>query len=425
MGNFLVGAATSAHQVEGYNTNADCWIMENAPGTMWKEPSGAGVDHYNRFREDIDYLADEGLNTYRFTIEWARVQPEEGKFEESAFKHYQEVIEHCIEKGVVPIVTLHHFSTPAWVIKKGGWKSETTVIDFAAYCRAVMQRLGEKLTYVCTINEANMGLQMMKVMQQYAEAAQREGADNSIQIGMNMEEMMKNMEVYQKAVSEVFGRPDINTFLDQRSAEEEVLVMKAHEAARKAIKEVRPNIKVGMTLSLFDYQVNPGGEELAEKFWQEDFGIYFPYMQEDDFIGVQNYTRKIIGPEGPVVPENARLTEAGYEFYPQAVANVVRRVNSVWGKEIIVTENGVSTSDDANRIEFISTALEGIGKCVRDGIPVIGYCYWSLLDNFEWQLGYGQKYGLISVDRATMERTVKPSLHTLGEAYGRMNKVKM
>ena len=186
MGNFLVGAATSAHQVEGYNTNADCWIMENAPGTMWKEPSGAGVDHYNRFREDIDYLADEGLNTYRFTIEWARVQPEEGKFEEGAFKHYQEVIEYCIEKGVVPIVTLHHFSTPAWVIKKGGWKSETTVIDFAAYCRAVMQRLGEKLTYVCTINEANMGLQMMKVMQQYAEAAQREGADNSIQIGMNI-----------------------------------------------------------------------------------------------------------------------------------------------------------------------------------------------------------------------------------------------
>ncbi|MDE7203235.1 MAG: family 1 glycosylhydrolase [Lachnospiraceae bacterium] len=415
MNHFLIGAATSAHQVEGNNVNADCWIMENAPGTMWKEPSGAGVDHYNRFREDIDYLAAEGLNAYRFTIEWARIQPEEGMFDESAFLHYQDVIEYCIKKGITPIVTLHHFSTPAWVIKKGGWKSEAIITYFADYCRAVIKRLGDKLKYICTINEANMGLQMMKIAQQYADNTQAGEADNSIQIGMNMKEIMKNMEIYQKAVSETFGRADINSFLDMRTAEEEILVMRAHEAARKAIKEEKPELKVGVTLSLFDYQVKSGGEELAEKFWQEDFGIYFPYMQEDDFIGVQNYTRKIIGPEGPVVPENARLTEAGYEFYPQAVANVVRRVASLWQKEIIVTENGISTSDDKNRAEFISIALQGIRECIQDGIPIIGYCHWSLLDNFEWQMGYGQKFGLISVDRTTMERTVKPSLHVLGK----------
>ncbi|MDE6052925.1 MAG: family 1 glycosylhydrolase, partial [Lachnospiraceae bacterium] len=157
MNHFLIGAATSAHQVEGNNVNADCWIMENAPGTMWKEPSGAGVDHYNRFREDIDYLAAEGLNAYRFTIEWARIQPEEGMFDESAFLHYQDVIEYCIKKGITPIVTLHHFSTPAWVIKKGGWKSEAIITYFADYCRAVIKRLGDKLKYICTINEANMG----------------------------------------------------------------------------------------------------------------------------------------------------------------------------------------------------------------------------------------------------------------------------
>ena len=153
---------------------------------------------------------------------------------------------------------------------------------------------------------------------------------------------------------------------------------------------------------------------------EEDFLHYLPYIQGDDFLGVQNYTRKIYGPNGIVRPENARLTEMGYEFYPEALAGVIRYVSRYWTKPIIVTENGISTSNDKDRIEFIERALKGLHQCIEDGINVIGYMHWSLLDNFEWQLGYSQKFGLIAVDRKTQTRYPKESLTFLGniKKYG-------
>ena len=393
---FLLGAATAAHQVEGNNRNSDYWAMENVPQSSFKEPSGASVDHYNRYKEDIDLLAGAGLNAYRFSIEWARIQPTPDSFDDKEIKHYRQVLEHCHAKGVEPVVTLHHFSSPKWIVDAGGWEDERTADAFAVYCRYVVERLGHLMHYVCTINEANMGLQLAKLIRDMMKQM------GDVQVGMNME-ALKNRP------AQPFH------FLSGRTPEGDMVVIHAHEKARAAIRAVCPELKIGMTFSLHDFQVQPGGEDLARAEQEEEFLHYLPHLQEDDFIGVQNYTRKLVGPEGVLpVPEGAELTQMNYEFYPQAISNVVRFVAAHWSKAILITENGVSTLDDSRRVAFIRQALEGIQSCIADGVDVRGYLCWTLLDNFEWQLGYTPRFGLIAVDRETQIRTPKESLGVLG-----------
>lgn len=410
---FLIGAATAAHQVEGNNIHSDCWVMENLEHSSFAEPSGDAVDHYNRFEEDIKYLAEAGANAYRFSVEWARIEPEKGKFDENEILHYRKVLECCEENGITPVVTLHHFSSPAWLISQGGWCSESVVDDFARYCGYVVSKLEDHMEYVCTINEANMGYQLDKVIQDMMKAAQRK--EGSVQVGvqMNMEQIRLGMAEQGEAFH--CDPSQINVFLNPRSQEKEKIVMRAHQAAGRRIKEVRPDLKVGLTLSLFDYQPLPGGEKEAEKLWYEDFGFYLPYIKEDDFLGVQNYTRKRVGSEGALEPEEGMpCTQMGYEDYPQAIGHVVKKVSGEFPGELLVTENGIATSDDARRCEFIREAVNGVREAKDAGANVIGYLYWSLLDNFEWQAGYGKTFGLIAVDRRTQTRYPKESLKALG-----------
>ena len=191
------------------------------------------------------------------------------------------------------------------------------------------------------------------------------------------------------------------------------------DKAKAAIKAIRPEIKVGLTLSLHDLQSLPGGESFAEAAWDEEFRHYLPYIEGDDFLGVQNYTRTQYSPQGQLpAPKDAELTQMQYEFYPEALEHVIRRVREDFKGDLIVTENGIAVSDDTRRVEFIRRAVSGVQNCIADGIPVKGYFYWSLMDNFEWQKGYSMTFGLIAVDRATMERTPKESLSVLG-SYAR------
>ena len=359
---FFIGAATAAHQVEGNNTNSDYWAQEQLPHSSFTEPSGIACDHYQRYEEDIKLLADAGLNAYRFSIEWARVEPEEGKFDPEAIEHYRKVIACCKAHGVEPIVTLLHFTSPKWLICKGGWETESTVEDFKRYVTYVMEQLGSELRYVCTINEANMGLQLAAISKRFRlmaeQAAQNaasagKSAEGTVQVGMNFQKMMENMK--------------------------------------------------------------PGGEAFAEAAWQEEFTHYLPYIKDDDFLGVQNYTRTLYGPQGQLpAPEGAELTQMDYEVYPQALEHVIRKVAEEFKGDLIVTENGIATADDTRRVAFIRQALDGVQHCIADGIPVKGYFHWSLMDNFEWQKGYAMQFGLIAVNRETMERTAKPSLAVLG-----------
>ena len=417
---FLLGAATAAHQVEGNNTNSDCWAMEQMEHTSYAEPSLDAVDHYHRYREDIRLRADAGLNAYRFSVEWARIEPEEGRFDEAEAAHYLDVIHCCKEHGLEPIVTLHHFSSPKWLIKKGGWEAESTIDDFARYTRYIIGKLGNELHYICTINEANMGIQVAAIARRYmqqmqAQAAKAQTSDGTVQVGINLEKMMAGQKAAAEENLKVFGVEKVENFTSMRTPEGDNIVCRAHEAARTVIKEFCPDIKIGLSLSLHDIQPVTGGEEKALSEWGDEFTHYLPYIQNDDFLGVQNYTRSLMGPDGSLpAPDGAELTQMNYEFYPEALEHVIRKVAEDFKGDLIVTENGIATADDKRRIAFIEQALSGVQNCIRDGLPVKGYFHWSLLDNFEWQKGYSMTFGLIAVDRTTQTRKPKASLAYLG-----------
>ena len=422
--NFLIGAATAAHQVEGNNVHSDYWLQEQMPHSSFTEPSGIACDHYHRYEEDIRLLSDAGLNAYRFSVEWARIEPEEGRFDETEIEHYRSVIRCCKAHGVEPIVTLMHFTSPAWLIRKGGWEAESTVEYFRRYAAFVAQKLGNELRYICTINEANMGLQLAAISKRFmlmaeqakkAAASGAKQAEGAVQVGMNFEKMMENMKFAAMENAQAFGTPQPQIFVSARTPQGDELVMRAHQAAKEAIHAVCPQVQVGLTLSLHDLQALPGGESFAEAAWDEEFRHYLPYIEGDDFLGVQNYTRTQYGPQGQLpAPEGAELTQMQYEFYPEALKHVIRRVREDCKGNLIVTENGLAVSDDTRRVEFIRRAISGVQNCVADGIPVKGYFYWSLMDNFEWQKGYSMTFGLIAVDRETMKRTPKESLAVLG-----------
>lgn len=419
---FMIGAATAAHQVEGNNTHSDFWVMEHLKHSDFAEPSGMAVDHYTRYEEDIKLLADAGLNAYRFGIEWARIEPEEGVFDETEIRHYRDVLTCCYAHGVTPLVTLQHFSSPAWLISKGGWGKEYAASAFAGYARKIAQSLGDLTPYISTINEANMGIQLWKVSQDMLQASKRK--EGSVQVGQNTGLDIKAilLGMLEKGRAFKCSPFGVNTFLMPRNEKQEKCVLKAHREAVKAIREVNPKIKVGLTLSLFDYQAVPGGEEQAAKLWHEDFGFYLPYIQGDDYLGVQNYSRKIVDGKGARPPaENVPVTQMGYEEYPASIGNVLRKVAKEFHGELIVTENGIATDDDARRCAFLKEAVAGVLAAKAEGVPVTGYMHWSLLDNFEWQAGYSKTFGLIAVDRNTQTRFPKDSLRALGDIRKELN----
>lgn len=270
-----------------------------------------------------------------------------------------------------------------------------------------------------------MGIQVAAIAKRYMQQMMAKMAtaktDGTVQVGMNLEKMMQSrMEAAAAENMAVFGIPKVEAFTSPRTEHGDELIVECHKAARAVIREVAPHVKVGLTLSLHDIQALPGGEETAAKEWAEEFTHYLPAIEGDDFLGVQNYTRSRIDANGSLpTPEGAELTQMDYEFYPEALEHVIRAVHKDFKGDLIVTENGVATADDSRRVEFIRRALAGVQNCISDGIPVKGYCYWSLLDNFEWQKGYSMTFGLIAVDRKTQTRYPKESLSYLGSYAGR------
>lgn len=412
---FLIGAATAPHQVEGNNIYSDYWLMEHVKHSDFAEPSGDACDHYHRFPEDVALLAESGCNAYRFGIEWARVEPEEGRFDIEEIGHYRQMLLCCKAHGITPLVTLHHFSSPAWLISRGGWAKPYVISAFARYARKIAEELGDLIPYICTINEANMGFQLNKIAADMMKAGKKK--EGGVQVGTNNSLNLKTILLGMFEQGRAFHCSPfaVNTFLKPRKQEAEKIVMQAHQAAVQQIRTVHPEILVGLTLSLFDYQTVDGGEKQAAQLWQEDFGFYLPYIRKDDFLGVQNYSRKIVGASGAQEPDSgAPCTQMGYEDYPASLGHVLTRVSEEYHGNLIVTENGIATSDDSRRCAFIREAFAGVQQAITAGAPVKGYLHWSLLDNFEWQAGYAKTFGLIAVDRKTQKRCPKESLAVLG-----------
>jgi beta-glucosidase len=412
---FLWGAATAAHQVEGGNVNSDFWALEHQPGSMFAEPSGDACDHYRLFRQDIALLAELGLGAYRFSVEWARVETAPGRYSKSALAHYGEVLQTCHDHGITPMVTMHHFSSPRWLTELGGWEDADTPVRFAEYCATVLAELGPLIPYACTINEANIGPIIGRMI---TGPGEKRKLHREAMVGLAGDAGAMRAEATPAQTAADAGRRQLprGVFLFTFSDKGLEIVCQAHRLAREAIKRVSPDTKVGITLALQDVQAQPGGEAEAGQMWARQFTEFLPVLDGDDFLGVQNYSRTIVGPEGivPASAAGAEVTQLGYEIYPQALGNLLRRVAGQSDLPLFVTENGIATADDSRRSEFIRLALEGVERALDGGADVRGYFYWSALDNFEWMLGYRPTFGIIAVDRETQRRTVKDSARYLG-----------
>jgi beta-glucosidase len=399
---FLWGTAISAYQSEGNNTNADAWLMENLKPSMFKERSGDACDSYHRYEEDFALAAKLGFNSYRLGLEWSRIEPSEGHFSNAELDHYAKMLESCRAHGLRPIVTLNHFTTPLWFAMRGGFEVADAPQLFARYCRKVAERLGGLMHMTTTFNEANIRL---------------------------LVDMMPGISAFvpvvKAAIAAAAKATDSPKFSRLAYADAKVvtpIMQQAHRLAYAAIKEVRPNLPVGITLTTQDVQADTP-ERAA--YWRDKlYGDWVQVAREAaDFFGVQTYTRFVFDANGMVpTPKDAELTMSGYEFYPQALANTIRWAHQAIGKPIYVTESGIAAKDDARRIAFIDQALDGVRQCLDEGIPVRSYLYWSLLDNFEWTSGYGVPFGLVAVDRETFKRTPRPSAFHLG-AIAKANRI--
>lgn len=404
---FLWGAATAAHQVEGNNVNCDTWAEENAEGSPYAERSGDGIDHYRLYREDIALMASLGLKAYRFSVEWARVEPEAGHYSRSALEHYRDVLIACREHGLTPIVTMHHFTSPRWLMRFGGWSDPATADRFAAYCEKVVSELGDLIPYALTMNEVDLPVMLRELFARMGHLPP-----------VGIEAKSWTAPGWREEAARLCGTTADRYFPFLNASDEAsiAIIKDAHVKARTAMKRARPDIRVGLTLALPDVQALPGGEEIADRVWQGYFRQFIDVMADDDLVGVQNYTREVYGPDGAVPPdEGAELTQMGYEYDPEALSRVVRRVaRDLPGVPILVTEHGVATDDDSRRVEFIRRGLQALRECLTEGIDVKGYMYWSAFDNFEWSFGYSKRFGIIGVDRSTMERRAKESACYLG-----------
>lgn len=404
--NFIWGTATAAHQVEGNNTQSDYWVLENVPDSIFVEPSGDACDHYHRYREDIAMLAGLGFNAYRFSIEWARVEPEDGSFSQAAIEHYRRMLIACHEHNLKPIVTLHHFTSPRWLMKLGGWIGAETPDRFARYCERIAIDLGELIGAACTINEANIPSWL---------------AFSGFIPEMDLFAQAPWWQVAARIMDADPAKMAPFTFANSPAARQ--VLMDAHYKGSQALKSGRGTFPVGITLALSDIQAAPGGEEKAQQARYACNDSWLEAVRGDDFVGVQTYSRQRYGPEGALPSEDEmEVTQMGYEFWPEALEATLREAARVAQIPLIVTENGIGTDDDTRRIAYVERALQGVIRCLQDGLPILGYTYWSAMDNFEWMLGYRPTFGLIAVDRQTQVRTPKPSARWLG-AVARTNSI--
>jgi beta-glucosidase len=369
---FTWGTATAAHQIEGGNVNNDWWAFEHAPDSVCAEPSGDACDSWDRWTEDVALVASLGLDNYRFSVEWSRIEPAEGEFSRAALDHYRRLCAALRERGIDPVVTFHHFTTPQWLTDQGGWETGRAVERFGRFSEVVAGALGDVMARACTINEPNVVAAM-------------------------------------GWLAGVFPPGKADKELSRAVAQH---LIAGHRIAVDAIRGAAPGVPVGLTLSMTDLQLLEGGEAKLESLRHHSEDIYLDATGGDDFLGVQVYSRRRIGPRGWAGPEpGVPVLDMGYEFYPASLANCLRRAWAYTGGAVplLVTENGIGTTDDEQRVDYVRQALDGVLDAIAEGIDVRGYTYWSLLDNFEWALGYRPRFGLVTVDRASFARTPKPS----------------
>ena len=377
--NFLWGAGTSSHQVEGGTDNDwDAWERKNAKRLsdeakdkweQWQKKkfpemfdadnyiAGDACDHYNRFTKDFDIAQKLGHNAHRFSIEWSRIEREEGVFDSHALDHYRDVVNALCEKGIAPFVTLWHWTLPRWLVKQDGVMSEKFIFYFERYTRTVAEHLGKSVKFWITINEPDV----------YASKSFLQGA---------WPPQRRNFFAYHRVLKQL---------------------AKAHRASYHMIKEINESAQVGITknspyvkiIPLFNFVIGQRFFRMIKKC--------------QDFIGINYYKSFDYSRDN-----RSTLSDIGWRINPRGFYNVLMAVRE-YGLPIYITENGLADADDKKRSDFIRDHLYWMWKAIRNGADVRGYLHWSLLDNFEWDKGFWPRFGLVGVNYKTQERTIRKS----------------
>jgi beta-glucosidase len=382
---FLWGAATSSYQVEGDNHNADWWQWEKANG---KVNSGAACRHYQLFEADFDLARSLNHNAHRLSIEWSRIEPEEGKFSQKELKHYLDVILALRARNIEPIVTLHHFTNPIWLSQAGGWLNPQVKTYFARYCNFVCQTLAEHVRYWITINEPT---------------------------------------IY-SSHSYIFGfwPPQVKSLFKAKRVEDNLVGghIQAYSLIHKIYKEKNlplPSVSIAQNVmafvACFPSLKNRLAAALRHKWY--NLGFLERIHKYLDFIGINYYSRQLVDLKGwgianlawDVCQDNhlpVKKNSLGWDIYPQGLEEILVKLKK-FNLEIMITENGICTEDDGLRWEYLSGHLRSIYLAMEKGAKVSGYLYWSLMDNFEWDKGFVPRFGLIDIDYATYKRTIRES----------------
>ena len=387
---FLVGAASAAHQVEGGNRWNDWWEFEQS--SRLPPRSGEACRHYELYESDFDLARSLGHNAHRLSIEWSRIEPREGEWNEDALAHYGAVVKALRDRGMEPVVTLHHFTNPAWFACRGGWIRRESGQYFARYVRRVAQQLATHVRFWVTINEPTVYVKHAYVVGDWPPCV-RKSWTSAAQVLLNM------------------GR--------------------AHAAAYGILHEARPDAMVGIAHSA-PYVVPCDPTRLADRVTSRlrDFTLnhaFFTLLGRRpavvlDFVGLNYYARQVVRWRPVVGPaalfgsecrddhhgQRRQFTQLGWEVYAPGLRETLILFRR-YGVPLIVTENGIATSDEEARSDYLRAHVEALGQAIQVGVPVLGYFYWTLMDNYEWVEGRGARFGLFEVDFATQERTPRPA----------------
>ena len=408
---FLWGVAVSSHQVEGNNFNNQWWAWEQMPGNIWHgDKSGIACNWWENAEADFDLAQKMGINALRLSLEWSRIEPHEGQFDPSAIERYREMLEGLRQRGIDPMVTLHHFTNPLWLEVKGGWENPKVIDYFRRYVRYAVESLGDLTDKWCTVNEP-----VVYAMQSYLSGLFPPGKHSFLKAFRVLNHMLK-----------------------------------AHGHAYRIIHYLRSDAKVGIAKNIrplvpedpfnpmdvrmarfLSYLFNELGLRPAYDGWLRPplsfrLAPYYPLVDSLDFVGVNYYSPTVVKFNplkfgqlfmewGP--PKDVELSDSGrYGPYGGVVPAGMRwaiKFASEFGKPIYVTENGIPDADDDVRPRFILTHLAQVHKAISEGYDVRGYYHWSLIDNFEWSEGWGLRFGLIELNVETQERKIRRS----GEMY--------
>jgi beta-glucosidase len=405
---FLWGTATAAHQVEGNNRANDWWAWEQTSGHVKNgDSSERACEHYHRFPSDFELLGSLHQNAHRLSVEWSRIEPRRGQFSPEALEHYREVLTALRERGMEPMVTLHHFTNPTWIADLGAWEEAKTAEHFADFAARVVDEYHDLVRYWVTINEPTV-----VAYQGYVRGEWPPG---------------KHYDLGQ--VARVL-----------------TTLMRAHWLAYERIKSRHPQAQLGLAhhIRLFDpaRAWMPLDRAVAWAFDRvfnrttlktlQTGKLVFPLTSagratgptpSQDFLGLNYYTRDLVkfnrryrdelfGER--VMPAEAQRSDLGWEIYPDGLYRALRGL-AEFRLPVIVTENGIADDADRMRAAYLLSHLTAVQRAIADGVPVRGYFHWTAMDNFEWAEGYSAKFGLIACDPQTQERRLRPSARLYAE----------